>query len=252
MNAMPKPEDAARETIDAALEQAGWAVQDADKANLHGSRGSRWRVPVEEGPRFADYLLYVEGRPPGSSRRRRRGRPSPGSRRRPPSIARGSRTPSRRTSGPCRFFTRAPASRRGLPTGSTPSRGAGAVFHFHSPETLAVWLARRASRTYPPKRLRDMPPIVEQGLWPAQIRAVRDLEESFALDKPRALIQMATGSGKTFTAVTASTASSSSPTSPAYSSSSTGKPRPADAKEFQQYVTPDDGASSPSFTTSST
>ena len=48
-----------------------------------------------------------------------------------------------------------------------------------------------------------MPSVEEKGLWPAQLKAVRNLEASLGQDKPRALIQMATGSGKTFTAVTA-------------------------------------------------
>jgi type I site-specific restriction endonuclease len=47
-----------------------------------------------------------------------------------------------------------------------------------------------------------MPPIAEEGLWPAQLTAVRNLEESMRDDRPRALVQMATGSGKTFTAIT--------------------------------------------------
>ncbi|MCP4630188.1 MAG: DEAD/DEAH box helicase family protein [bacterium] len=49
--------------------------------------------------------------------------------------------------------------------------------------------------------LKLMPPLVEQGLWPAQIKAIKDLEKSLAGNRPRALIQMATGSGKTFTAI---------------------------------------------------
>ena len=44
---------------------------------------------------------------------------------------------------------------------------------------------------------------MEGGLWPPQVRAVQNLEHSLAEDRPRALIQMATGSGKTFTAITA-------------------------------------------------
>ncbi|WP_208718871.1 DEAD/DEAH box helicase family protein [Corallococcus sicarius] len=48
-----------------------------------------------------------------------------------------------------------------------------------------------------------MPALATQGLWPAQVQAIRNLETSFAEDRPRALIQMATGSGKTFTAVNA-------------------------------------------------
>jgi hypothetical protein len=50
-------------------------------------------------------------------------------------------------------------------------------------------------------RVQQLPPLVEAGLWPAQIVAIRSLEQSLAANKPRALIQMATGSGKTFTAI---------------------------------------------------
>ena len=46
-----------------------------------------------------------------------------------------------------------------------------------------------------------MPALVTAGLWKVQIEAIRNLEASLALNRPRALIQMATGSGKTFTAV---------------------------------------------------
>src|SRR5262249_32508100 len=53
--------------------------------------------------------------------------------------------------------------------------------------------------------VRNMPPLVtewgDRKLWPAQITAIRNLEQSLAKNKPRALIQMATGSGKTFTAI---------------------------------------------------
>jgi type I restriction enzyme R subunit len=53
------------------------------------------------------------------------------------------------------------------------------------------------------KRLQQLPPLREEGLWPAQKIAIKNLEHSLAQDRPRALIQMATGSGKTFTAITA-------------------------------------------------
>jgi len=54
-------------------------------------------------------------------------------------------------------------------------------------------------------RVRHLPPLVTEWsdfkLWRAQITAIRNLEASLAQNKPRALIQMATGSGKTFTAI---------------------------------------------------
>jgi type I restriction enzyme R subunit len=48
-----------------------------------------------------------------------------------------------------------------------------------------------------------MPALEAGSLWDAQIEAIQNLEQSLAADRPRALIQMATGSGKTFTAVSA-------------------------------------------------
>ena len=50
------------------------------------------------------------------------------------------------------------------------------------------------------QRLMDMPPLNPSGLWPVQETAIRNLEESLAAGRPRALVQMATGSGKTFMA----------------------------------------------------
>ena len=87
-----------------------------------------------------------------------------------------------------------------------------------------------------------MPPLITTGLWDAQIEAITNLETSLADDRPRALIQMATGSGKTFTAV-----------SSIYRLIKFGGARRVlflvdrsnlgrqTLKEFQQYVTPDDG-----------
>ena len=50
------------------------------------------------------------------------------------------------------------------------------------------------------QRLRRMPPLETAGLRDCQIDAITGLETSLADDRPRALIQMATGAGKTFTA----------------------------------------------------
>ena len=47
-------------------------------------------------------------------------------------------------------------------------------------------------------RLKQLPELDEARLWNVQARAIRGLEASFAKPDSRALIQMATGSGKTF------------------------------------------------------
>ena len=71
------------------------------------------------------------------------------------------------------------------------------VFAFHRPETLAEWLAQGATLR---RRLQKMPPLITTGLRGCQIEAISNLERALAADHPRSLIQMATGSGKTFTA----------------------------------------------------
>ena len=58
---MPGPEDQARGKIDAALEKAGWKVQDYKKADLHAGRGVALRnFTLINGLGFADYLLYID------------------------------------------------------------------------------------------------------------------------------------------------------------------------------------------------
>src|SRR6266571_1576956 len=113
------------------------------------------------------------------------------------------------------------------------------VFSFHRPETLEAW--NKKARTLR-AALREMPPLITTGLRNCQIDAVTNLEESFAQAKPRSLLQMATGSGKTYAAI-----------SEVYRLI-----KHADARrvlflvdrrtlgkqaftEFTQYVTPDDG-----------
>jgi len=73
------------------------------------------------------------------------------------------------------------------------------VFAFHQPETLHEWVHQETTLR---GRLRAMPPLIKDGLRDCQVEAIENLEYSLAKSKPRALIQMASGSGKTFTAVT--------------------------------------------------
>ncbi|MBU1568160.1 MAG: DEAD/DEAH box helicase family protein [Proteobacteria bacterium] len=73
------------------------------------------------------------------------------------------------------------------------------VFTFHRPETLAAWLEESDTLR---ARLQHNPKLAPQGLRDCQIKAITKLEGSFKQNRPRALIQMATGSGKTYTAIT--------------------------------------------------
>lgn len=81
-----------------------------------------------------------------------------------------------------------------------------------------------------------------EGLRDCQIDAIANLEQSFAQAKPRALIQMATGSGKTYTAVSfiyrLIKFAGAKRVLFLVDRSNLGKQT---LREFQQYVTPDDG-----------
>src|SRR5260370_41493225 len=72
------------------------------------------------------------------------------------------------------------------------------VFFSHRPETLRRWLDPPVTIR---KRLQSVPPLLTERLRECQIDAVIKLETSLAADHPRALIQMATGAGKTYTAI---------------------------------------------------
>lgn len=73
------------------------------------------------------------------------------------------------------------------------------VFSFHKPEQLRLWM--RDSDTLR-NRLRDFPAFDTTGFRMCQVNAIVNLEKSFGENRPRALVQMATGAGKTYTAIT--------------------------------------------------
>ena len=210
-----KPEQKARQQIDDQLQAAGWTVQTRDEADLGVARGvAVGEFPLTTG--FADYMLFIDRRPIGVVEAKAVGKTLSGveaqtaqySERLPPLLKGNAwHTPLPflyQSTGVETFFTDVrdpePRSRR--------------VFAFHRPDTLTGWAGDvgaglvpvlRAGTSPAPTlraRLRALPPLITTGLWDAQIEAVRNLEQSFAADRPRALIQMATGSGKTYAAVT--------------------------------------------------
>ena len=85
--------------------------------------------------------------------------------------------------------------------GLDPDARSREVFTFHRPEEL-IRMAMLDSQLR--ANLRQMPELITNGLWNVQVEAIRNLEASLADNRPRAVIQMATGSGKTFTACTES------------------------------------------------
>ncbi|MDY0091766.1 MAG: DEAD/DEAH box helicase family protein [Candidatus Vecturithrix sp.] len=193
------PEEQARENIDRQLTEAGWLIQDRKAMNLSAGTGVAVReMNVSTG--FSDYLLYLNRKPVGVIEAKKEGttlsgvtlqsdRYIEGIRKRFPSLTHDPRFTYEST-GVETFF-------RDL---ADPFPRQRRVFCFHQPQTLQDWLKQGSSLR---ERLIQFPPLVTTGLYACQTEAITNLEQSFAQSRPRALIQMATGSGKTFTAVTA-------------------------------------------------
>ena len=255
----PTPEQQAREAIDVALVASGWIVQDAGEANLSAGRGVAIReFPLASGHGHADYALFVDGKAAGAVEAKKVGFPLTGVEVQTEKYSRGLPAGLPAHQRPLPFLYQSTGVETRFTNLLDPEPRSRRVFAFHRPETFADWLAAEPlwlpldrKRKPPPRserpstlrsRLRSMPPVDEQGLWPAQLRAIRNLEKSLYEDRPRALIQMATGSGKTFTAV-----------SSVYRLVKFGEARRVlflvdranlgrqALKEFQQYTTPDDG-----------
>lgn len=191
------PEEKARRDIDSQLVQTGWVVQDRDEMNIWAGLG----VAVREFPLVvgeADYLLYVDGKAIGVVEAKPQGHTLVGVETQsgkyvealPPGV------PAHRHPLPCHYES------TGVVTQFTnrldPDPRSREVFSFHRPEELLRFANLDQQLR---SRLREMPPLHSTGLWPVQGRAIENLETSLAQNRLRSLIQMATGSGKTFTSV---------------------------------------------------
>jgi len=214
------PEQQARTAIDTLLAAAGWAVQDVGAVHIHAARGVAIReFPLKAGHGFADYLLYVDGMAAGVIEAKKAGVTLTGVEVQADKYTRGLPDGLPCWRRPLPFSYQSTGAETRFTNGLDPAARSRPVFAFHRPAQLADWLqqlpATRMPYTgtgAPPpavelaastflERLRTMPPLKEDGLWPAQIIAIRNLEQSLRENRPRALIQMATGSGKTFTAI---------------------------------------------------
>ncbi len=213
---MLSSEDQAREHIDQALELAGWRVQDYKSANLHAGRGVVLRnFPLMSGHGFADYLLYVDGKAAGIIEAKKEGVTLIGVEVQAEKYSKGLPTDLPAYIRPLPFLYQSTGVETRFTNGLDPQPRSRPVFSFHRPETLAGLIPQRSevpkdlhgaslaaeTATTLRARLKTLPPLSITGLWPAQIIAINNLEQSLAQDRPRALIQMATGSGKTFTAI---------------------------------------------------
>ncbi len=245
------PEQQARQKIDALLAQAGWLVQDRDQMNLGAGPGVAVReFRTEAGP--CDYLLFLNGKAAGVIEAKKEG-----------VTLTSVEAQTRDYAGKLPAWMNPPLrplpflyESTGVETRFTnlldPVPRSRRVFSFHRPASLQGWfddaVAIGTGKPGAPSaatligRLRQAPPLETAGMWPAQIRAVENLEASIGDGRPRALLQMATGSGKTYTAIAA-----------LYRLVKFGGARRAlflvdrgnlgrqALKEFQAYTAPDDG-----------
>ena len=194
------PEQRARQQIDAQLAACGWVVQDYKSVDFSAGRGIALReVPLKTGP--CDYLLLVDRRALGVIEAKKEGttlstvadQSARYANSLPDFLAAG-------LTGTLPFLYESTGVETFFRDERDPAPRSRRVFTFHRPETLAEWAAETDTLR---ARLKAMPvahPLATPGMRNCQIEAITGLEKSFAEDRPRALIHMATGAGKTFTA----------------------------------------------------
>jgi type I restriction enzyme R subunit len=211
-----KQEEKARQKIDEALQASGWSVQDLDQVNLDAARGVAVReFPLKPGHGDADYLLYIDGKAAGVVEAKKEGSTLTGVETQTAKYSKGLPDTLPAYIRPLPFLYESTGTETQFTNLLDPEPRSRPVFSFHRPSHLAHWLeglgeftgseedlslAAESISTFR-KRLKNMPALIEKDLWTAQIKAIKNLEQSLAEDRPRALIQMATGSGKTFTAI---------------------------------------------------
>src|SRR5713101_2278571 len=205
-------EDRARQTIDRLLTDAGWLIQSRDETNINAARGVAIReFPLKSGYGEADYLLYVDAVPAGVVEAKKEGATLSGYEIQTEKYSVGLPPELKPARKPLPFCYQSTGIETRFTNLIEPDARSRPVFCFHRPETFAEWLAQEAKvpGSNLRNRLKQLPssggsldPSVS-SLWPPQIRAIKGLEKSLVEARPRALIQMATGSGKTFTACNA-------------------------------------------------
>ena len=233
-----KPEDRARQHIDRLLTKVGWTIQDREQMNLGVSQGVAVReYPMSSGP--TDYLLFVDRSAVGVIEAKSEGTTLSGVSEQTEKYLRGVPPILPCYQKPLPFGYESTGVETFFRNLRDPDSRSRRVFAFHTPETLLQWIRQQQTLRY---NLETLPLLEKQGLRNCQIEAITNLEKSFAADRPRALIQMATGSGKTYTAVSfvyrLIKHAKAERILFLVDRSNLGRQT---LKEFQQYTTPDDG-----------
>ncbi len=191
------PEQKARQQIDRQLEQAGWIVQDYRQMHITAGLGVAVReFPLTTG--YADYMLYADAKAIGSVEAKPEGFGLMGVAEQSAKYSIGLPKLLPNWEVPLPFAYESTGTECRFTNRKEPDARSRIVFTFHRPEELIrlVNLDKQVRGL-----LKAMPELNTGNLWKVQIESIKNLEESLAANRPRALIQMATGSGKTFTAV---------------------------------------------------
>ena len=193
------PEQKARDTIDWMLDQAGWKVQSKKKIDFSVGSGIAVReYQTDVGP--ADYVLFIGKKPVGVVEAK------------PEDWGQKITTVEGQSAGyatanlkwlnnrdPLPFIYESTGVLTRFTDARDPKPRSREVFSFPRPETMQDWSTQSASLR---ERLQGLPGLDSMGLRACQTNAIERLEASFKDNRPRALIQMATGSGKTYAAIT--------------------------------------------------
>ena len=196
------PEEKARLIIDKNLELAGYIVQDMKDFNRFAAKGVAVREYMTSvGP--ADYVLFVDGEPVGviEAKKSEMGQNMTTVEEQ----SRGYATSKLKwiDNAPLRFLYESTDVLINFTDLSDEKYRARKIFNFHTPEQLANWVKEEKDglSTLRNRLKYNIPELSPIGFRDCQVKAIQNLEKSFSNNKPRALIQMATGAGKTFTAI---------------------------------------------------
>ena len=209
-----RPEDIARLEIDQLLEAAGWNVCDHGKQDISRPCAIR-EFPLKPVYGYADYLLYLQGKAVGIVEAKKVGHTLSGVEPQSDKYIRGLPDGLPAWERPLPFSYESTGKETQFTNNLDPEPRSRRTFAFHRPQGLArlLEIAETDGVAYGSQELLDrgrtflarmqkMPPLIEEGLWGKQAEAVKNIELSLRDNRPRALVQMATGSGKTFTAIT--------------------------------------------------
>ncbi|AQT68227.1 Type-1 restriction enzyme R protein [Anaerohalosphaera lusitana] len=232
------PEEWARKLIDEQLKAAGWVIQDRNQLNLGAGIGVAVReFPMTAGP--VDYLLFVNRKAAGVIEAKPVGATLGGVDWQSDKYANGVPSQIQYYHNPLPYVYESTGKETLFRNLLDPDARSRNVFSFYRPETIADEIEQADSLR---ARMQNFPSLIEEGLRDCQVEAITELEKSFAQGRPRALIQMATGAGKSFTAVTFiyRLIKFAKAKRVLFLVDRNNLGRQA-LKEFQQYVTPDDG-----------